>query len=708
MTVYPISTIPALSVFSTADTIFEIHVAIDLQDATITMGHNTVLRFVEGSFSNGIIRGNDSYIEASGHGAVFFGVNLVGQWRGAAHDRLFSYEINEDPSIILSTQPSFTPILASLLCFEKIDLYRKKYYLDWARIGVDTNQDIELDGHGAIWYISSNKGAVVPWNGTQNPWGPKYEEREFISFEDYVRNVFRIRNLVIEDNSETIPDVTGYGESIDYSDTEKQIDYHGVSVDLGHYGAGVRFPNHIVYSLFNGLASRLTEFDNVRYDGGGEFFKSYNARVDADRLVFRNCDLYTGAFAIEVQNLGTTASPGNLREAIIDNCIIHNHLSRFVGVLSFADIGCTRRLKIINSKICGCPGNLEVWGVEQVLIDNTMFANHGLCSEYRSDLQKPRYYQCTNSHFYLTTPTPPPSELAFCAMGNNVLLDNNHFYLTRNLTFCNIKRLYFYNNTIVVPKPEAEYILVAPASAEIGYYANNQVSSPRVDGNHVYCRLDTTYVMAQYEPFKVAFNKNIEETTYCYTFNWSNELMTMGQFNEKLTELQQSEVTLNNEDYAVGYSSPAVLPTSVVNNTVSITLIGKSCSEQSGEYILVSSLEYTTPFSIRVSQQSVFRVYLGSQLIADIPRHTEDVRIDVTITRIHNCFEIFVFLDKELFAKYSCPEDGQAVPSSLSFSPNYVTAIKAIRFVSGGFILDELDPVMSVPPQPLLTELLDE
>ena len=631
---------------------------------------------------------------------------MEADWRGAVNDLWFSYDAGNHEDFN-------KPILSSLLHFERIDLYRKEYYLDWGRIGIESSQDIELDGHGATWYISSNKGRI----NTSDEWGHTYEDYVLITFSsptdpndpdnlpsDYNnRNYFRVRNLIIEDNHATIPGITNYGEEIDYSFTYHAGDQNNPD------DPGRSVPNHVRYDIFGTLAARLTEFENVKYDGGGQFFKVHNAWVDADRLVFRNCDLHTCGFAVEVQNQGDDTNgiitPGRLNEALFENCILHNHISRFVGVLSFVGVNNTNRLRIVHSRICGFPGNLEVCGVREVSVDHTVFVNHALCSETCLDGNNnivPGIFTCTNCQFYLTYPESPTLSYTFCASGEHVCLANNCFYLTRYMRFREIHRLYLYDNRFVVPN-NVENVLITGTDVRIGYYGNNRVSCPRVQNHHVNLRLDTAFVIAQYDPFILAFNNHTEEIAiWNQGFNWSKDLLTMPQLNQFLSSIQQPQVTLDQEGYATGYSTSPLITTTVLNDTVSFTLIGKSSAFGQGESILATCPVWGADLFVKASSDSVFRVYLDSTLITSLPRSSDDVRLDVTITMINGCFDVFVFVDKELRDRYRIDENSEdyVIPLVLYFTPNLVTKIKGFRFAPGGFILDQ--------PESLLTELFDD
>ena len=102
---------------------------------------------------------------------------------------------------------------------------------------------------------------------------------------------------------------------------------------------------------------------------------------------------------------------------------------------------------------------------------------------------------------------------------------------------------------------------------------------------------------------------------------------------------------------------------------------------------------------------TVYIIYLGTTQIANITRAafgsgSSDVRLDITITQINGYLDIFVFVNRELFAKQRSEPFECFSPTNLTFSPSDLTKIRLIRFVPGGFILDE--------PESLLTDLLDE
>ncbi len=699
-----------LTDFNDANTIYVIEEPIDfgllinnaIVPQNIILGANSILQFTEtGSISNAIIEGNLSSIDFVGQENRLSNVTLTGTWVGSICDLIFAYDTT--PAV----KPVFNNILKGLLRFQKIDLRRSEYFLQWGSVNPDysvtvpaTNNpeeqgeqgesgepggqaeqppvilhDVEIDGHGAKFYLAADKGTATVGDS-----GAAYDIPSLMSVfnEDIQRNCFVLKNLTIEDNAATSP-YTGYGEA---------------NVDS----------QHIVYSIFEGLASCRTEFRNVKYDGGGVFLKCHNDSLSANLLLFKDCDLHTNGHAVEIAceiQAGDMGS-GSLTEAVFDHSILLNHFSRFAGVLSFTGAGLTKRLKLINSRVGGYRGNLVVSGVEQLLVNKTTLVNHGLCSEVRMEagMIYPAVCHCTDSQILLSE--SPGWEGSFRIMGRNVLLMNNRLACHGELVFSHIERLFFHNNRIEVPSLTS-HVIDTDSTVGIGYYGNNRLYSPWISDGPYQFRLNTAPVMAQYEPFRSMFRNALGEEVDCTSFNWASGFLDMFEINDILDEMDLTPfpVTLVPLGYAIGYTDPAILETSSIQNTATISLIGKSSSQGGSPSTLVScSTGEVTPLTIKCSGESVFSVQIGQTGIYNVPRREEDVQLDVTVTKINDRFEVFVFVDRELVARYRNDDCDQYLPSSLSFTPNAVTMIRSIRFVPGGFILDE--------PDSLLTDLYDE
>lgn len=701
-----------LTDFNDPNTIFIIEDPLNLrpiqeQDPLIiTLGAYSVLTFTDdGAILNGTIEGNFSSIDYMGQENRLSNVTLKGIWVGSICDLIFEYDAT--PAV----KPAFNDIMKSLLCFQKIDLCRSEYFFQWEAVDPDysvtphgsndqdeqgeqeeqgeqggsggpggpteqppvISHDVEMDGHGARFYLAADKGTSTVGNS-----GSAYDIPSLMSVfnEDIQRNCFILKDLTIEDNADTSP-YMGYGEVNVYS-------------------------QHIVYSIFEGLASCRTEFRNVKYDGGGEFLKCHNDSVSAQLLLFKDCELQTNGHAVEIACDVQTGDQGagSLTEALFDHCTLLNHFSRFDGVLSFTGAGLTNRLKLLNSRVGGYHGNLEVTGVKQVLINKTVFVNHGICSGVRTEGGEtyPSVCHCTASQFLLSD--IPGWNGSFRVCGRNVLLINNRLACCGELVFSHIERLFFHDNRIEVPGLTA-HLIDTDSTVGIGYYGNNTLFSPWINDGPYPFRLNTASVLAQYEPFRSLFRNGPGEEIDCTSFNWSNGF-------KRMNELENDGITLNidNDGYAGWGLDTVDLSTTMVHDTVTISLVGKPASDNgSGTNPVICEVGDMIPLNIECSQQSVYIIYLGTTQIANITRAafgsgSSDVRLDITITQINGYLDIFVFVNRELFAKQRSEPFECFSPTNLTFSPSDLTKIRLIRFVPGGFILDE--------PESLLTDLLDE
>lgn len=643
---------------------------------TITLGAYSVLTFTDdGAISNGTIEGNLSSIDFVGQENRLSNVTLTGTWVGSVCDLVFAYDTT--PSV----KPLFNDILKSLLRFQKIDLSRSEYFLQWEAVNPNAtdeprklSHDIEFDGHGATIYLASNKGSTT--NGDQ---GPQYDASPFFLLDTGNLNCFVLKNLTIADNAATSP-YTGYGEANVNS-------------------------QHIVYSIFEGLASCRTEFRNVRYDGGGEFLKCHNDSRSVNLLLFKDCDLHTNGHAVKIACEVQTGAQGSgsLTEAVFDHCNLLNHFSRFAGVLSFTGAGLTGRLKLHGTRVGGYRGNLELSGVGQLFINKCVLVNHGTCSEVRTSGGEtyPTVCHCTASQFLLSD--SPGWNGSYTIMGRVVHLMNNRLVCHEELVFSHIERLFCHNNRIEVPTLTA-HVIDTDSTVGIGYYGNNTLYNPWINDGPYSFRLNTASVLAQYEPFRSMFRNALGDEIDCTSFNWTSGFQDMFEINDILEELEETPLTLTQVPfgYAIGYTDPVILESSSPHDTVTVSLTGRSSGNPPGNTIndLVSCpTGEVTPLAIKCSANAVFSVYIGQTCIHTLPRREEDVQLDVTVTQINDRFEIFVFVNGELVARYRNDDCDQYIPSVLTFTPNACTAILAIRFVPGGFILDE--------PEALMTELFD-
>ena len=657
----------AVSAFflTTPYSVYEITEDIDLTGCNpVILGEFSVLLFHGGKVINGTLHGDGTTIEVPGDGFVFVNITFTGTWKGYCNDRFFYYDS--------SSHTDFVPILKNLFFFERIDLSKTEYFIQWDEIVIPDYNSVDFNGNGATFYISSYKGERIEYNPITNIWGPSYEKRTLISYKINKRKYFSIKNLSIEDNALTSP-YDGYGEENVYQ-------------------------QHIRYAIFEGLASICTEFLNVKYDGGGQLIWAYNDEHVVRKLIFKDCDLFSNGFAIELACRNrmegqTVISSGCLNDAIINNCIIHNHYSRFVGVLSFVgEIG-TKRLNITKSKICGYHGNLEMTGVDNLFVNNCIFVNHAI--SFEDNIRHP-VVRCINCQFYLTEPFP---NATYVIKGETVFVENCLFYLNQYITFDNINRLFFFNNNLIVPS-SAFYVMVTNPSVKIGYYRGNYVSSPNIVDRRVKARLDTSYVTAQFEPFKLTYKKDSLSDVLCYTFN------SIKGF-KKMSEL--TGITCDSEGYACTNGEQATLlsPNPVYNETITVSLVGKSISSTGihslvsvpfGDYSLFINQHYGFMFSVYLNQFDETTQSNVAQVIfnLDVADYIgQDVRLDVTVTQINGYFEVFVFVNMELFAKYRTNALTSFTPGNLLFTPYPSTVLKEIRYLTGGMIVDEPDSLLT-------------
>ena len=164
-------------------------------------------------------------------------------------------------------------------------------------------------------------------------------------------------------------------------------------------------------------------------------------------------------------------------------------------------------------------------------------------------------------------------------------------------------------------------------------------------------------------------------------------------------------ITTDADGYARTNGETVILSAATpVNETVSLTLIGRSFSF-SGVHDLASITVGDCGIKVEQSYGWVYFITVNNSLLCPVSgaaydSANHDVRLDITLTQINNSFEVFIFVNKELKAKYKGTALDEFSPGSLMVSPNSSTGLKMVRFVSGGYIVDE--------PQTLVTPLIDE
>ncbi len=641
---------------------------------TIFIASGVTIRFEGGLIKNGTLFGNQvgipTSLEVVGPNYVFENVILDGWWQGRCSDLYFKYEaFRQNPA----GHDSFYPIMLNLLAFEYVELHRPCYFFDWPnsqtyRTINEGDHPFHLDGHNATLYIAKDKGDAFNY-----AWGWMRVCPCLIEL-GYLRREVTIKNLNIIDNNDISP-YPDYGEE-NCDQPEEYIN-----------GQIVPGTEQINYFIFSGLATRTT-FTNIRYDGGGCFHSVSNSYRSLESLKYSDCDLFSKGFVLEVANsIPDGRSPGKLDRIIIDHCTLHSHANKYAGSLSFVGNGGVEQMLIRNSKICGYRGNLEFFGIKTLLVDNCVLVNQGPSSEFTNGM--PILVKYTNCHFFFTEDYV---DHAYVAKGKNLYFSNNIIQISHRLVFSNAVRLFLLNNTIIVPSSNLDFIFVVNDSVRIGYYHNNSVSCPNMYENHVSLRLDYPYVLAMYSPFQVAFCP--ERKLFCDTFNPWNSFQEMSD---------QSGITTDADGYAKTTNESAVfLSPAPINNTVSVTLIGKMFSADGCHPIASFDIGSIAPnsgssqseISIEQSDGWIYLVYVNHTPLAyvsvnDFNGFQEDVRLDITATAVNGVFELFVFVNNQLFAKDRLADSTGISPGSLTITPNPSTGIRRFRYVSGGFIVDE-------------------
>lgn len=647
---------------------------------TVYIASGVIIKFEGGLIKNGLLFGNQSGIatslEVEGCNHVFENVILDGWWQGNCSDLFFKYEAFKynGAGQITDEHDSFYPIWLNLLAFEKVELHRDCYFFDWPDVLTyrtinEGDHPFHLDGHNATFYIAKNKG-----NAYNYDWGMIREYSTIFEL-GYGRREVSIKNLNIIDNNDLSP-YADYGE--ENCDQPEEFSH----------GQLVPGTEQINYFIFSGIATRC-EFLNVRYNGGGCFHSVSNNSLFLESLKYSDCDLYSKGFVLEVANTVGTESSGRLERIIIDHCTLHSHANRYAGSLSFIGNGGVGQMLIRNSKICGYRGNLEFFGVKTLLVDNCTLVNQGPSSEFTNGM--PILVKYTNCHFFFTEDYV---DHAYVAAGENLYFSNNIFQISHRLVFSNADRLFLLNNTVFVPSSNLDYIFVVNDSVKIGYYHNNAVSCPNIYENHVSLRLDNPYVLAMYSPFQIAFCA--EKELCCDTFNPWNSFQEMSD---------QGLITTDADGYARTTNESVVIPSPAPkNNTVSVTLTGKMFSVDGVHPIvsfIVSSITpnsgtLQTEITVEQSYGWMYLVYVNHSPLAYISVNgfngfQEDVRLDITATAVNGVFEIFVFVNNQLFAKGRYADSSGLTAGSLTITPNPSTGIRSFRYVSGGFIADEPD-----------------
>ena len=336
------------------NTVYEIRYDFDMNGLTVTIPQGCVLKFVGGKISNGIIKGTDTEITNSG-GEIFSNIQLIDAWRGSVVDLWFSYN--------LESKEHYN-IIASMLKFNYVTFFRKKYYIEkWNTIFLSKGDSV-IEGNDVVFVLTSNKGETDP--GYANI--PKYKIGSLFSKYYEAKeapfnrgNYLQVNNLSILDNSSITGD-SSWGEDVS---------------------------SVVIYNIFEGTGEVL--FDSVTYNGGGQLYKSYNWNCLVDRFCVQNCDISTNLFCIELFLLDLNKD-GKDYYGKINNCIFKNNKFRnhetavFVGPLSLVANtanACIEVFSFENNQVISEKGNanLETFGCKTLYIYNNLLDGCGLNSE---------------------------------------------------------------------------------------------------------------------------------------------------------------------------------------------------------------------------------------------------------------------------------------------------------------------------------------
>ena len=139
------------SPFSKSDTCFIIDKVCNLRGQTILLGANDTLIFKGGILVNGIVKGNNTYVEASDR-FIFQRVTLTGSWdkNTLAYPEWFGAKGDGVTDDAISIQ-------LALDCFRKVQLGKKKYATS-KTIQVHSNTEFFGEGDRSMLYNIVNTG----------------------------------------------------------------------------------------------------------------------------------------------------------------------------------------------------------------------------------------------------------------------------------------------------------------------------------------------------------------------------------------------------------------------------------------------------------------------------------------------------------------------------------------------------------------------
>ena len=422
----------------------------DLAQSSVIMQNNCVLYFDGGLLKNGTITGNNTRIvnpldkvilnDIELHSVTSYSpsVSETG-WLGECKDIWFNYS---------AASEAHYKIVKSVCQFEVCSFTNRIYFIEQWRVIHLRPYGCIIRGGNATFIITGDKGEIT--SGWANL--PQYRVSRLFEKASYCleyasgeeAGCFLVSDLTIEDNEAP---------------------------------SNGNLPDFVFYVIFSGSANHI-KFRNVRYDGPGGLWNSYNTNVAIHSFEIVDCNVRTRQFAFELGNVGVTDDPqylysnanegGSCEKFYIKDCTIYNYVQNvLVGPLSvvthapFLEKNLTKELIIENSCFeSESLKNLEVMGCKTVWIRNSVFKSV-FCS---SDVSRYSDGSPVNKDFYVV---------------NNLfgISENSKERINDSLRI-SAGDIFFINNTVIVDFSHPFY----PDGFRLKGYGYNNMAI--VSGNH--------------------------------------------------------------------------------------------------------------------------------------------------------------------------------------------------------------------------------
>ena len=285
--------------------------------------------------------------------------------------------------------------------------------------------NVLVDGNGATFVLPSKKGKTEAsdwgdWYKTYNLFASNWQDNSFLT----------VKDITICDNQKINK---GWGEDVT-----------------------VNTP--IIYFYFSPGQTNLF-FENVASDGCGALLHTYTTDHNHGEQVFKNCNIKTSQFAIELGN----RQKAHTNKVVIEGCNIDRYSNGiFVGPLSIVGSANQVDTVIIKNNIFREPsvGNVELTGARYVLFSGNETTNM-FCF---SGSILPKKYECVGNHVTLCSGKTGKFLASLKIAGEEIVMNNNHFVVTEKpFPFIEIynpngvKRMQVSGNTIqYVPDEDTE------------------------------------------------------------------------------------------------------------------------------------------------------------------------------------------------------------------------------------------------------------